>query len=116
MKFEESLAKAKNIRDWVHNHINEEEFEYDERVVLALSIFQNALDIYDGILLLLESKMPGPALVLARPLFQFKYNLRGRRDFKLISLMNYTLCTSAFYTDFIPNLFLLFILKSLRPL
>ena len=47
---------------------------------------------------------------------QWKSNLRGRRDFKLISLTNYTLYTSAFYTDFIPNLFLLFILKSLRPL
>jgi len=64
------LNKAKNFGEWLHLVTNAAELTVVRREALALAIFQQSLDVNDGIIILLESNMPGPAWALARPLFE----------------------------------------------
>ncbi|HOW77115.1 MAG TPA: DUF5677 domain-containing protein [Candidatus Competibacteraceae bacterium] len=64
------LNKAKAFGEWLHSETNEAEIKVFRREALALSIFQQSLDVNDGIIILLYSNMPGPAWALARPLFE----------------------------------------------
>jgi hypothetical protein len=70
MTLDKSITEAKNIGIWLHQHTNECEISVRRRERAGLSIFQQSLDINDAIIVLLENNLPGPALALARPLFE----------------------------------------------
>jgi hypothetical protein len=70
MNIEESIEFAKGIGVWVHGHTNHAQVKNDRRTLIAASVFQHVLDISDGIVILLESNLPGVALTLARPLHE----------------------------------------------
>jgi|GEM_PF-1112659 len=64
------LRKAKALGEWLHAETNSREATVFRREALALAILQQSLDVNDGILMLLDSNMPGPGWALARPLFE----------------------------------------------
>lgn len=73
MSLDKILLESKNLSLWLHNHTNESEFNNLAcREKAAICLFQQALDVEDGIRVLLEkdNNLPGPALALARPLFE----------------------------------------------
>jgi len=70
MNLAESIKKAKEIGTWVHGMTNNISVPSDKRTVMAVAILQQALDITDGIVVLLENNLPGPALALARPMHE----------------------------------------------
>ena len=64
------MALAKEFGIWLHEKMNERQFSGDDREQTSVAIFQNCLDICDAIVVLLEARLPGPSLALARPLFE----------------------------------------------
>ncbi len=70
MKLSESLKRAKEIGTWVHGKTNDISVPSNKRTVIAVSLLQQALDVTDGIVILLENNLPGPALALARPMHE----------------------------------------------
>lgn len=65
-----SLERAKQFGIWLHEKTNNKNRPKGVRNRTAESILQQSLDINDGIIVLLEHRLPGPALALARPLFE----------------------------------------------
>jgi|SRR5665647_1424876 len=70
MTLTSSIQEAKDFTLWLHEHINEKKISVGRREQTGLSILQQSLDLDDAIIILLEAHLPGPALALARPLFE----------------------------------------------
>lgn len=70
MSLRESIEQAKDFGIWLHEKTNDKPHTGGVRERTGESIYQQSLDIDDAILLLLEHQLPGPALALARPLFE----------------------------------------------
>jgi len=66
----QSIKVAKEFGIWLHEKTNEKVMPGAIRVRTGVSILQLSLDLADAILVLLEASLPGPALTLARPLFE----------------------------------------------
>lgn len=69
-----SLAKdvefAKDFGIWLHEMTNDKLFPNPNLEMVGMALLQNVLDVDDAIIILIETKLPGPALALARPLFE----------------------------------------------
>lgn len=70
MDIGESLRSAKEIGSWLHSKTNNISVPNNKRTVMAVALFQQAVDISDGIVLLFDNNLPGPAMALARPLHE----------------------------------------------
>jgi hypothetical protein len=70
MALSQSLERAKQFGIWLHERTNDRSRPGGVRNRPAESIFQQSLDINDGIIVLLEHHLPGAAWALARPLFE----------------------------------------------
>ena len=70
MTLTQSINEAKKFGIWLHQYTNECEISIRHREQAGLSILQQSLDINDAIIVLLETRLPGPSLALARPLFE----------------------------------------------
>lgn len=70
MDINKSIDKAKELGIWVHEKTNNISVPNNKRTLMAVSIFQQTLDISDGIVMLLENNLPGPAFALARPMHE----------------------------------------------
>lgn len=71
MSLSRILLISKELSIWLHQYTNESEFNNVlDREKWAICLWQQALDIEDGIGVLLERNLPGAALALARPLFE----------------------------------------------
>jgi hypothetical protein len=64
------ISKAKDLTVWLHQHTNEKNVPNTVRATTGVAILQLSLDIADAIVVLLEARLPGPALSLSRPLFE----------------------------------------------
>jgi Family of unknown function (DUF6988) len=64
------VEQAKELALWLHENTNEKSVPNTVRVRTGLAILQLSMDIADAIVVLLEARLPGPALSLARPLFE----------------------------------------------
>jgi hypothetical protein len=65
------FSVSEEISIWLHQHSNGAEFNHIAfREKSAIVLLQQALDVEDGIRILLENNLPGAALALARPLFE----------------------------------------------
>ena len=64
------IALSKDLAIWLHGKANDKSMPGDIRVRTGISILQLSLDIDEAIIVLIESNLPGPALSLARPLFE----------------------------------------------
>lgn len=64
------ISQAKDLSLWLHEHTNEKDVPNTIRATTSLAIFQLSMDIADAIVVLLDARLPGPALSLARPLFE----------------------------------------------
>lgn len=70
MDIEASIKKAKDLGIWVHQKTNNISVPRDKRTFMAVALFQQVLDITDGIVVLLKNNLPGPAFALARPMHE----------------------------------------------
>ena len=70
MNFSESLRVAKEIGTWLHAKTNNISVPSDKRTVMAIAILQQTLDVADGIVVLIDNNLPGPAWALARPMHE----------------------------------------------
>ena len=70
MEIHEILKKAKELGIWVHGMTNNISVPNDKRTNMAVALFQQTLDIADGIVVLLDNNLPGPAFSLARPMHE----------------------------------------------
>jgi hypothetical protein len=70
MNISERLQKAKEIGSWLHGKTNNISVPDNKRTVMAIPLLQQALDVTDGIVILLENNLPGPAWALARPMHE----------------------------------------------
>ncbi|MES9872510.1 MAG: DUF5677 domain-containing protein [Candidatus Sedimenticola sp. 6PFRAG7] len=70
MNIAEAISVAKDIGLWVHGKTNNISVPNNKRTVMAVALLQQALDITDGITILLKKNLPGPALALARPMHE----------------------------------------------
>jgi hypothetical protein len=70
MNIEKILKDAKDIGCWLHQKINKVDIPNKKREVIAVSLFQQVLDVADGIIVLLENNLSGPAWSLARPMHE----------------------------------------------
>jgi hypothetical protein len=66
----QSIKRAKEFSICLHEKTNEKKISSAIRVQTGAAILQLSLDLADAILVLLEANLPGPALTLARPLFE----------------------------------------------
>lgn len=64
------IEEAKKLAYWVHENTNNTKMPNEKREKIGLAIFQQSLDVGDGILILLEANLPGPDFALGRPLFE----------------------------------------------
>nr|MBI3612245.1 hypothetical protein [Nitrospirota bacterium] len=70
MLLAQRISQAKDLGIWLHERTNEKRFPDGIRERTSHAILQLTEDIVDAIIVLLEAQMPGPALSLARPLFE----------------------------------------------
>ncbi len=70
MSLLQSIKQAKELGLWIHERTNNRNIPSEIRQRAAVAILQQSLDINDAIIILLEQSLPGPALALARPLFE----------------------------------------------
>lgn len=71
MSLNKILSVSGEISHWLHMHTNETVLnQMVFRENYAICLLQQALDVEDGIRVLLEKNLPGAALALARPLFE----------------------------------------------
>ncbi len=70
MSLSQSIIQAKDFGTWLHEKTNDRDIPNGIRGRTGVSILQLSLDIDDAIIVLLEANLPGPALSLARPLFE----------------------------------------------
>ena len=66
----QSIKRAKEFGIWLHERTNEKHISGAIRVQTGVAILQLSLDLGDATVVLLEARLPGPALTLARPLFE----------------------------------------------
>ena len=64
------ISQAKDLSIWLHEKTNDRGIPNERRSQTGLGLLQHSLDVADAIIILLENKLPGPALALARPLFE----------------------------------------------
>lgn len=64
------LKQAEHLGIWIHQRTNNTELPADFRVQVSTSLLQHSLDIADATTFLLQNRLPGPALALARPLIE----------------------------------------------
>jgi len=65
-----SIERAKEFGIWLHEKTNDRNIPSGIRERTGVSILQLSLDIDDAILVLLDTRLSGPALTLGRPLFE----------------------------------------------
>lgn len=65
-----SISRTKDLGLWLHARCNEMKYKCSEREQTCLAILQHCEDIHDAMVVLIENRLPGPALALARPLFE----------------------------------------------
>jgi len=70
MDISENLKKAKEIGTWLHGKANNISVPNDKRTTMALALLQQAVDVTDAIIILLDYNLPGPAWALARPMHE----------------------------------------------
>lgn len=70
MLLAQRISQAKDLGIWLHERTNEKRFPDGIRERTGHAILQLTEDIADAIIVLLDAQMPGPALSLARPLFE----------------------------------------------
>lgn len=70
MSLSQSIKRAKEFGLWLHERTNDKKRSGGVRERTGESILQLSLDLDDAILVLLDAQLPGPALTLARPLFE----------------------------------------------
>lgn len=70
MSLLQSIQQAKEFGIWLHESTNNREHRGQIRERTGEAVLQLSLDLADAILVLLENRLPGPALTLARPLFE----------------------------------------------
>jgi len=64
------MERSTQFGFWLHAHCNESEWKCDDKQRGAFALLQHVLDLGDAIIVLLDKRLPGPALTLARPLFE----------------------------------------------
>jgi hypothetical protein len=64
------ITQSKDLAIWLHEKTSDRSVPGGIRERTGISILQLSLDIDEAIIVLIESKLPGPALSLARPLFE----------------------------------------------
>lgn len=70
MSLRHGIKQAKDFTVWLHERTNERNYPDGVRHRVSHAILQLSEDIGDAILVLLDANLPGPALSLARPLFE----------------------------------------------
>jgi len=70
MTFATAMERSTQFGLWLHAQCNEAVWKCSDKQRGSLALLQHALDLVDGIIVLLERRMPGPAMTLARPLFE----------------------------------------------
>jgi hypothetical protein len=70
MSLTQCIKQAKDFGVWLHERVNERRFPEGLRERMGHSILQHSEDIFDGIIVLLDNKLPGPVWSLARPMFE----------------------------------------------
>ncbi len=70
MSLVQSIERAKDLGIWLHEKTNNKKRTGGLRERTGESILQHSLDLSDAILVLIEACLPGPAMTLARPLFE----------------------------------------------
>lgn len=70
MTLAQQINQAKELSSWLHGKTNEKTFVVGNSDRAGFCILQHAEDVADAIIVLLEAKLPGPAISLARPLFE----------------------------------------------
>ena len=69
MSLSQAISQAKDLGIWLHEKTNGRNFELDRRGKVAVALLQHSLDVADAIIIL-ATKLLGPALALARPLLE----------------------------------------------
>ncbi len=64
------LKTAKEIAVWIQEHTSDSNVPNERRMIMAASSFQHALDIADGIIVLIDNNLPGVAFTLLRSLHE----------------------------------------------
>ena len=64
------IEQAKNLQLWLHERTNDRPLVVSKRNMTGVALLQHALDIVDGIIVLLENQLPGASWTLSRPLFE----------------------------------------------
>lgn len=70
MSLSQAISRAKDLSTWLNVRTNGKGIQVNRRSQTGLGLLQHSLDVADAIIILLENKLPGPALALARPLFE----------------------------------------------
>ena len=66
----QALEIAREISQFIHERTNNLQIKYEKRTSYALAVFQHALDIADGIVVLIEKNLPGVAWSLVRSMHE----------------------------------------------
>ena len=70
MSLSRATSQAKHLSSWLGEKTNDKGIPVNRRSQTRLSLLQHSLDVADAIIILLEKNLPGPALALARSLFE----------------------------------------------
>jgi hypothetical protein len=70
MSLAQRIHEAKALGVWLHERTNEMKLQGGLKEQTGLAILQLAYDIADAIVVLIEARLPGPAMSLSRPLFE----------------------------------------------
>lgn len=70
MSLLQTIKRAKEFGVWLHERTNNKKRSGGVRERTGEAILQLSLDLDDAILVLLDARLPGPALTLVRPLFE----------------------------------------------
>lgn len=66
----DQITEARQLSEWLHARLNGRAMPGSDRARVAIALFQHSLDIADATTVLIAKNLPGPALVLARPLVE----------------------------------------------
>ncbi len=70
MTLEQLIETTKEFGVWLHFQTNEKTHSSGVRGNTGIAILQHSADVADAIVVLIESRLPGPAFSLARPLLE----------------------------------------------
>jgi hypothetical protein len=70
MSLASAIKRSTQFGLWLHAHYNESEWKCDDKQRGTLALLQHVLDLGDAVIVLVDKRLPGPALTLARPLFE----------------------------------------------